>query len=87
MSDPNPYTSPHEDPDPGDKRQRDDPTLSARLLWLVVPTFLGAVAGELILAPYVNNPKDPGGHFIGAGLGGFAGLAIGFVVGGRVGRR
>lgn len=53
----------------------------SRLVWLVVPTFIGYIAGLGILAQYAGtSPADPFGVSRASGIGGFVGLAIGLVM-------
>ena len=51
------------------------------LLVLAVPTVIGAVAGSLLLGPYMGITRtDPNGTSIAAGVGGFVGLVVGFLL-------
>jgi hypothetical protein len=47
---------------------------------LLLPAAIGGVSGWVLLAPFVRCPGDPFGHWIGAGLGVFAGLVLGIVL-------
>lgn len=50
-------------------------------LWVIcVTSLIGAIIGGVILAPFFRGPGDPFGRSIGAGLGGMAGLLVGFAI-------
>lgn len=51
-----------------------------RIRTYLVPAFLGAVNGSIVLAVYCRGPGDPNGHSIAAGVGGFIGLFVGIVI-------
>jgi hypothetical protein len=46
---------------------------------IVLPSLAGAVFCATIFAPLFRGPGDPGGNFVGAGLGGFFGLLVGLI--------
>jgi hypothetical protein len=77
MTDSNPYTSPTTEPE-SDASPKSSRPFRARVY--VIPALIGAVIGSVVLAPFCRGPGDPGGHSIGAGLGGFVGLLIGIVI-------
>lgn len=78
MLDANPYESP-KSAEPISARDLGQPRQGS-LVWIVIPTLLGAVVGSMFLAPYCRGPGDPWGHSIGSGLGGFAGLFSGILI-------
>lgn len=51
-----------------------------RIVTLILSAIAGALLGSQFLAPFSQGPGDPGGHSIGAGLGGFVGLGIGVLL-------
>ena len=73
----NPYDPPEIEtaqPDLGVK-----PNAKADLRSLLVPAFVGALVGSIVLAPITRGPGDPTGHGIAFGLGGLISL-IGAIV-------
>jgi hypothetical protein len=79
MADANPYASPKTQSASTDDSPSPPPRRS-RFAYYVVPALIGAVVGGILLAPFCRGPGDPGGHSIGAGLGGLAALLVGFVL-------
>ena len=79
MADSNPYASPKtQSSSSGDAPT--PPPRRPRFVYYIVPALIGAIIGGFFLAPFCRGPGDPGGHSIGAGLGGLAALLVGFVV-------
>jgi hypothetical protein len=73
----NPYEPPLSEPSPV-PRAASRPRKS-RIGWIALASLVGAVLGSDLFAPFVRGPGDPYGNSIGAGLGGFLGLAVGIV--------
>ena len=74
----NPYEAPRE----ASPQVRAPPTApgDGRAWLFIIPSVAGAIAGGILLASFVRGPGDPTGQSIGAGLGGFSGLLIGFLL-------
>lgn len=75
MADPNPYARPKTQPASSGDSPSQLPRRS-RFVYFILPAFTGAVLGGIFLAPFCSSVGDPGGHSIGAGLGGLAALLV-----------
>ncbi len=75
-----PYQSPRAESQSAGAYPGEEPAPRPRLAWLLLPVVIGGASGWVLLAPFVRCPGDPFGHWIGAGLGGLAGLALGMVL-------
>ena len=79
MADSNPYASPKAQSASSGEPPSHPPRRS-RYAYYIVPAAVGVILGSAFLAPYCRSVGDPGGHSIGAGLGGLAALLFGFVL-------
>lgn len=70
----NPYDPPASESTP--RNVADKPKLKTNLRSLLIPTFVGAVIGSILLAPVTRGPGDPTGHGIAFGLGGLVSLLV-----------
>ena len=73
----NPYDPPHSNSPKQDVGVK--PKVRTNLRALLIPTFVGALVGSIVLAPITRGPGDPTGHGIAFGLGGLLSL-IGAIV-------
>lgn len=73
----NPYEPPETEGTPANQPRAKSPW---RLIWVAIPAVVGVGLGIAVLAPLFRGPGDPTGRSIAGGLGGFAGLAIGFLL-------
>jgi hypothetical protein len=76
---PNPYEAPLEPLPLSRQLQKQNGT---RFVLILLPTVGGALIGSVLL-PSLDNVylgNDPIGHVVSAGLGGFAGLALGIFI-------
>ncbi len=81
VDDTNPYESPRTTSKPGGQPEEPQEKSPRRVGWLVLFAAAGAVAGAPILSSLCGRDwLDSTWHSIGAGLGGFAGLGVGFLL-------
>ncbi len=73
----NPYDPPHRNSTQQGRWLKAERETNLRSL--LIPMFVGALVGSIVLAPITRGPGDPTGHGIAFGLGGLVSL-IGAIV-------
>ena len=75
----NPYDPPNTDSRP-DAEGEVKPPPKTNLVSLLIPTFIGAVAGAVVLAPFTRSFGAPTGRGVGFGLGGMISMIGALIV-------